>query len=303
MPLGELKPADSPRTGGEDADHIRVLAELDGPLPPIVVHRSTMRVVDGMHRVRAAALRGEKSIRVTFFEGNPDEAFVWAVKSNSAHGLPLSNVDRSAAAVRILDAHPNWSNVAIASVVGLSDKTIAALRERSTAAVPKRDSRVGHDGRARPVDPVAGRLRAGKLIAEKPGASLREIAAEAGIAVNTARDVRERMRRGQGPLPRRFRQDEGHSPGTGTRARAGTGEKVSTEDLMTILRKDPSLRLTDAGRAMLRLLDAHAIDDDNWDRLVASVPDHCAQAIVDLARRCVSSWDRFADRLEARDRQ
>lgn len=58
---------------------------------------------------------------------------------------------------------------------------------------------------------------------------------------------------------------------------------------MTKLRKDPSLRLTEAGRATLRLLDAHTIDDDGWDRLVASVPDHCAQAVVDLARQCVSS--------------
>ncbi|MEV0372122.1 hypothetical protein AB0I10_20205 [Streptomyces sp. NPDC050636] len=62
VPIIALRPADSPRTAGESSDHVRKLAELTTPLPPIVVHRPTMRVVDGMHRVRAAVLRGEEYV-------------------------------------------------------------------------------------------------------------------------------------------------------------------------------------------------------------------------------------------------
>src|SRR5687768_3713348 len=108
--LSTLLPADSPRVEGEDADHVRALAELECPLPPVIVHRPTMRVIDGMHRVHAATLRGESQIRVVFFDGSPEEAFVRAVQSNSAHGLPLSQADKSAAARRILESFPQWSN-------------------------------------------------------------------------------------------------------------------------------------------------------------------------------------------------
>src|SRR5262245_43617336 len=70
VPLRQLLPADSPRLVGEDAKHIRVLAESEAVLPPILVHRATMRVVDGMHRVGAARLRGREAIEVRFFDGS-----------------------------------------------------------------------------------------------------------------------------------------------------------------------------------------------------------------------------------------
>src|SRR5262245_30551600 len=85
VPLRQLLPADSPRSGGEDAKHIRVLAATDAALPPILVHRATMRVVDGMHRVGAARLQGRDEILVEFFDGSEAEAFVVAVRKNMDH--------------------------------------------------------------------------------------------------------------------------------------------------------------------------------------------------------------------------
>ena len=70
LPIEELLPADSPRLEGEDLEHIRSLAELTDELPPILVHRQTMRVIDGMHRMKAAMLRGERTIEATFYDGN-----------------------------------------------------------------------------------------------------------------------------------------------------------------------------------------------------------------------------------------
>ena len=67
-----------------------------------------MRVVDGMHRLQAARLNGAKTIVARFFHGDDEAAFVEAVKSNIAHGLPLSLADRKAASLRIITAHPPW---------------------------------------------------------------------------------------------------------------------------------------------------------------------------------------------------
>src|SRR5262245_51146343 len=77
VPVEELLPADSPRLSGENETHAWLLAETEAALPPIVVHRETMRVIDGMHRLRAAVLRGQKTIAVKFFEGDEKDAFVF----------------------------------------------------------------------------------------------------------------------------------------------------------------------------------------------------------------------------------
>src|SRR2546421_3267487 len=66
VPVRSLLPADSPRLNGEDAEHIRVLAAVEAKLPPILVHRASMRVIDGMHRLGAARLRNEETIDVQF---------------------------------------------------------------------------------------------------------------------------------------------------------------------------------------------------------------------------------------------
>ena len=93
-------------------------------------------------------------------DGSEADAFVRAVQANIKHGLPLSLRDRKAAAARIVYSHPWWSNRAIASVTGLSPKTVAGIR-RSTGESAPGDVRVGRDGRARherAVDALNGSL-------------------------------------------------------------------------------------------------------------------------------------------------
>lgn len=106
--------SDSPRLSGENADHAQLLAQIEGRLPPIVVHRASMRVIDGMHRLRAARQRGDTHVDVHFFDGDAAEAFVLAVELNNAHGLPLSLADRKAAAKRIMVDQPRLSDGRIA---------------------------------------------------------------------------------------------------------------------------------------------------------------------------------------------
>jgi ParB-like chromosome segregation protein Spo0J len=309
VPVTDLVLSNWLRVKGEDIKHVRVLAEVEDELPPIVVHRTTMRVIDGMHRVRAAILSGVAYIEALLFEGAEDEAFLLAVRLNVAHGLPLSRADRVAAAVRIIHSSQQWSDRAIARAAGLSDKTVASIRRRASAEIPHLPDRIGRDGRVRPVSPAAGRRMASDLIAQNPDAAIREIATRAGISPGTARDVRERLRNGLDPVPVRHRDGSGSQPAesqpAGSQPRGeddGTRERSlsarMTPMILESLRNDPSLRYNETGRALLRLLAAHTMSPADWEQLISAVPLHRAQAVAQLARSSSEAWQEFATRLE-----
>ncbi len=304
IPIAALDLTGSPRLDGEDEGHVRGLAESGLPLPPIVVHRATMRVLDGRHRLRAAELHGDTTIDARFYEGSEADAFVLAVRLNAGHGLPLSRADRTAAARRIMTSHPHWSDRRIAATTGLSARTVASIR-RSTDAVPQSDTRVGRDGRVRPLDASDGRRRAARAAAADPGASLRAIAREAGVSVSTARDVRERLRLGRPVVP--GARAEAAAPAVlGARSRVVVSDLrpeqrfPDTEPTVVMLRRDPSLRFTEVGRRFLRLLGAHPPVPRVWEEFAEGVPAHRAQSVARLARQHAEEWRRFAEALERR---
>ncbi len=292
VPISVLVGADSPRLGGEDPAHVEMLAQSGDELPPILVHRPTMQVIDGMHRVKAAVLRGATTVDVEFFDGTAEAAFLISVKLNMQHGLPLSSADRMAAAARIMRSWPNWSDRMIGAVAGLSANTVGGLR-RTTGDGGQLHARVGRDGRVRPVSTAEGRLLASKLIAERPDASLREIAAEAGISPGTVRDVRRRMARGEHPVPG-GRQLQAQA----VRQAAPPRAPVDPASAIQNLAKDPSLRLTDTGRDLLQFLGARRIGKNDWAELVDSVPPHCIDTVASLARSYMAQWQEFANALE-----
>jgi ParB-like nuclease domain len=303
VPIGLLRNADSPRLSGENIAHIGLLAETDATLPPILVHRRTMRVLDGVHRWRAAIRRGAHTVSVRFLDGSLEEAFVAAVRVNVRHGLPLTLPDRKAAAARIMTSFPSWSDRAIADAAGLSAGTVAAIRGETGSRVI---GRIGRDGRVRSADTDRRRRMASEIIARRPGASLREIASATGISPTTARDVRERLKRGENPVPPQQRQHADEPAGTsrvssavarGTRSTGST----TTEDVEVILRrlqKDPSLRFNEAGRALLRWLTPRAVGPRDWSRFADAVPPHCRYTLAELARACADGWQRLAQQLE-----
>ncbi|MFE2042884.1 ParB/RepB/Spo0J family partition protein [Streptomyces sp. NPDC059477] len=289
------------------------LAELDIALPPIIVHRASMRVIDGLHRLRAAQLRGRHTIAVTFYDGTEADAFVLAVESNVRHGLPLSLPDRKRAAARIVATHPQWSDRKIASVTGIAPGTVAEVRRRAQAGGAGEDlPRIGRDGRVRPVDIAEGRRRAGQLISENPDLSLRQIARAAGISPETARDVRNRLSRGEEPLlparPRGARprpREEilrvvPHS-GYGETVRHDTAAVPAfTEGLSAVnrLKADPALRLNETGRQLLRLLSVHMLPPDEWEGIIDTVPPYWSGTVAHLARECAHIWEEVAARVE-----
>lgn len=321
VPISLLSISGSPRTSGEDPKHVETLAAAETRLPPIIVHRATMRVIDGVHRLRAAEHHGREEIAVQFFDGAEDDAFVLAVKSNIAHGLPLSLADRKCAAARIISSHPQWSDRMIATVTGLASKTVGEMR-RAPAGKPDESRRIGQDGRVRPVDGSQGRLLARDLMDADPALSLRQVARAVGISPETVRDVRKRVERGDDPVPGKLRagkpapppESGEERPRPGTPGTSGTSATPGTPGLRAVrppapagqtraavlqrLRADPALRLTETGRTLLRLLYIHTMNSEEWENIAQNLPAHCSSVVAHLARDCATIWQEFADRVE-----
>ncbi|GAA3171648.1 MULTISPECIES: ParB N-terminal domain-containing protein [Nonomuraea] len=301
VPILTLQLGESPRLKGEDKAHIMRLAETEQPLPPIIVDRHTMRVIDGVHRLMAASLRGQATIDVEFFDGSPEDAFLLAVQSNVKHGLPLSQADRRAAALRILMTHPRMSDRAIAESTGLGTKAVAELR-RSNDAVPQLNARIGKDGKVRPLSSREGRLRVAALLAEHPEASLRHIARVAGVSAATAMDVRKRLERGEEPVP-----PQQAAGGGGRWPKQAAAQETDWPGpppglaLQKLLR-DPSLRHNEKGRQLLRLLQENVSGASTMHDVVAAVPSHCLSLIMQVAWQNSEMWREVALELEKRSK-
>ncbi|WP_035845429.1 ParB/RepB/Spo0J family partition protein [Kitasatospora azatica] len=384
LPLDAVQLGESPRFTPVEEEHAAELAALATELPPILVHRSTMRVIDGAHRLRAAELRGERTIAVEYFEGSPEAAFVRAVESKAGDtlGLPLSIAERKAAAERIVRLRPELSDRSIAQSSGLSAKTIGEIRRRSSGAGTI--ARVGRDGRLRPVNPDEGRQRVLKVLSERPDASLREIAQAAGVSLGTAHGVRARIGRGEepalvrtarparqtraaevtatvpapregaegrplqlpqsrpqslsasqagGPVPARpaQRQDHpqahrqaqpepqaqdlaaaAHQPPPALRpfgarrlaaARPAGARTAEAFAGLAVLRRDPSLRFTDHGRALLVWLHRRLVAVSIAESELQQIPPHLLPVVADLALECAAGWRDLAEQLHRRARQ
>jgi hypothetical protein len=262
--IDSLTGGGSPRLAGINMDHARTLAELVGHSPPIVVHRRTMRVIDGMHRVAAAKLLGMASVTARFFEGTEAVAFELAVRANVTHGLPLTLAERRAAAAQLIRTHTNWSDRRIAAAAGLSPKTVGAIRSRSSEEIPQLPVRIGRDDRVRQVrhPPVTKNV----------------------VAVTSI------------PESRIEKPELTHSPGRVLRYLPATGSAPRATAVET-LRKDPSLRFTEIGRILLRLLDLHTVEPQVWGKLIDGVPPHLSTSVAVVARSCADTWRMFADQV------
>ncbi len=290
LPLDRLRRGVSPRAGEEDPKHVRALAETYSKLPPIVVHRATMTVIDGNHRVKAAKLLGRRTIAAVFFDGDEDDAYVEAIRCNVAHGRPLTLGERERAASRMIATHPDWSDRLIGEVCGLSPKTVARRRPATEDGRPS-PTRVGRDGRRRPTDPASVRTRVAELLARRPDASVRQIAAHTAASEATVRDVRERLRQGESPLtPRQAGQPEPSPP--------RSCEGRTTETISWV--EDPAVRSSTEGPAFAEWFQSVAVSDADWECYVERLPLSRLYLAAGEARSRANSWVRFAEALERR---
>jgi hypothetical protein len=277
---------------GEDQAYARLLAFTPVPLPPILVERSTMRVIDGMHRVLAAGLRGENSIDVTFFDGNEAESFVAAVRANIEHGKPLNLADREHAAERIIALHPDWSDRVIGETCALAPRTVAGVRLRATSEHPQLHARMGKDGRSRPLDPIPGRQRIAQAVLDEPDASLQKLADRTGTSVGTVRDVRRRLARGESPIPPRRRNRRDHVE--------SEEDQAPSDGSWT---QDSACASTDDARRFASWFDATRIREEQCNQYVNAVPLSRSYAIVTEAQARARAWMDFAAALENRARK
>lgn len=317
--ITDLRASLAPRERREDPAHVRLLAETGGTTEPLLVHRPTMRVIDGAHRLRAAAMRGRTEVEVRFFDGSEDDAFVLAVHLNVRHGLPLTLDERKSAAERVIRSHPHWSDRVLAQRTGLSPKTVAKIRGRTGERGAGTDQRLGGDGRLRPVSSIEGRRRAAALLARHPGMSLREVARRTGLSAGTVRDVRDRLAGGRDPVPHRLRgvrERRTDGPPPPRRAAAGRtadpvaevrplpapagrprGARTAAFDAGAAVRKlarDPALRATESGRQLLRVLLATEMAQPRWGEIAEAIPAHCVPLVREVLLSRCEDWRKLA---------
>jgi ParB-like chromosome segregation protein Spo0J len=321
LEVAALEASDSPRLDGEDPEHVRRLAESQDPLPPILVQRRGLRVIDGMHRLLAARLRGAEKIEARLVDCDSVAGFVLAVRANVTHGLPLPLTDRKAAALRILSDFPGWSNQRVGTAVGLAGKTVAALRECPSGSKSGLDIRVGRDGRSRPVDPSAKRALVRRLIDENPDLSLRSIAREAGVSPETVRKVKSAGRarissqaQRSGPVaapttrprplkdPAAFRPGGNPGPDRVRSVSSGevTAQEINVRGLLNSLMADPAVRSSDAGRTLIRAIAFSALICESGERLAKAVPDHSIRNVMLAAQACSDGWSTVVLNLQRR---
>jgi ParB-like chromosome segregation protein Spo0J len=288
VPVASLLRGDSPRLSGESKAHARLMVDA-ADMPAIIVHRSTMQVIDGMHRLTAAQLGLQDTIAVRFFDGTADEAFVLAVAANITHGLPLSSKDRKAAAPRILSMYPEWSDRTIAATAGLSHHTVAAIRRKCpTGQIAQLDSRLGRDGKARPLTSNEGRRAAAELIRADQSKSLREIAKEAHISRGTVQDVRARLQQGLEPSVSKTHE-------AGLNFHLGRGQAV-----LRRLWNNPAVRAPEKSKAMLDLLSHSLRMAGEAQAASRNAPEHCRDAVAEFASTLGDFWHRLAEDLRTK---
>ncbi len=105
------------------------------PAPLVYKFEGEYWVVDGFHTIAAAELAGLQHIEVLVCEGSRRDALLAAASANASHGLQRTTADKRRAIQMLLEDEEwrRWSDTEIARRVGVTDKTVAAVRN-------------GHDG-------------------------------------------------------------------------------------------------------------------------------------------------------------
>lgn len=291
--LSDLREGVTPRLDGEDPNHVRVLADIFESLPPIVVHRESMTVIDGYHRVRAARLLQLAEVSAVLFEGDDAAAYLESVRLNIAHGKPLTLRERERAATQIAETHPDWSDRRIAQLCGVSPKTVARSRQASSEENPHLTVRVGRDHKRRPTDPAALRLKVAEHLKAAPDASLEAVARATGSSRGTVRDVRERLRTHRDVVPQGLKRRRRYS-----NVRAETDEPALSQPA-SAPQPEKARSSIASPEGFAEWFAATDVRDELCQAYAAVIPGEKLPSVAVEARRRAATWNRFADIVEA----
>lgn len=145
-------PSVLPPLADDEFEGLKESVRESGILQAIVVDAATDTIIDGHHRWRAAQEVGLELVPVEAV-GFADEAdrMKVGVKLN-AHRRQMTGEQKRSAIAALLKADPKQSNRAVAGAVGVSDKTVAPVREdmERRAEIPHVSTRVDSLGREQP---------------------------------------------------------------------------------------------------------------------------------------------------------
>ena len=262
---------------------------------PIVVSCATYEVVDGHRRVCAALSAGITELCARWFLGDETDALAEFVRLNTRDESGLNRAERQRAARRIISAHPDWSDRRIGEICKLSPKIVAQVRSvlgETVEAVRTigTDARIGRDGRVRPLDPRAQRVRIAEAIRAQPRASLREIAGPIGVSPETVRRVRATLAE-QGIL----RPDASNT--------TDAVEAAICRDRRPSWKPDHAFTSRDDAAAVAEFFartDTSAVDPEQHSR---AIPLSRVYEVADEARRRAAFWAQFAESVENRSRK
>jgi ParB-like chromosome segregation protein Spo0J len=118
-----------------------------GKLPAILVYHDGCDywLADGFHRYHASKRHGAVEINAIVEQGDKHGARWAAAAANQTHGKRRTNPDKRRAVEMALAERPNLSDRAIAEHVGVTDKTVAAVRCGNSAPASRETTRTGKD--------------------------------------------------------------------------------------------------------------------------------------------------------------
>jgi len=301
--LDSLTLGPSPRKTGVRPEHVRALAQLEGHWPPLLANRADLTIIDGAHRFHAARMLGYTRVWCVYFDGDPEEAFLEAIRRNTRHGLPLTLREREDAAAQLIALHRDWSNRRVAESCALAHGTVAKIREQlcSTGEAEQLNKRVGRDGRIRPVDSAETRKQIENALVSTPGATARQIAAQVGASPTTVATVRSRMKQASSGDEMLFLPSTAYASGTSGRLQTAESPQIgsSAPNAAPTWRSDLSLSSTPEQKEFLEWFEKTSIQNE-WAELVDIPPLSRVYELADEARRRARHWEKFAQAIESR---
>lgn len=118
-------------------DAVLAYREVLADLPPITVQRDTFVLIDGRHRLEAH-IGVSDHIAVVEHDVSDHELFEAALRSNRAHGVPLTPKERERGGKRLIIERSQMSDGEIADAVGVSPTTVARWRREMVEPEPER---------------------------------------------------------------------------------------------------------------------------------------------------------------------
>lgn len=175
-----------PRTSQiPNTEMVRQYVEVFDELPPIKVQRDTFVLIDGLHRLTAAAEAQSDFVRIVEDPVSDAELWIAAFEENALHGVPLTTAERVKAAKRRMLTDPNnssvakWAGVHRSSVIqwrrGTEPKIESDIGAKGTVGIRQSDSppsrevtrNATHEPSSAPEPPSAPEVRVGPSPAPK----------------------------------------------------------------------------------------------------------------------------------------